>query len=485
VPGDTPAPAPSAGPTVEVLHAADAEDRQRRAAGALLAKGCSRGDRVAFALGSSADLICAALGAARIGLIPVMLNATLTSIEREDLAEDARPTVRVFTRRDLHDLIETGPPTELAPYPLTRPMHYTSGTTGKPKGVTTGLWDERTARQVFEDEASVWHFDADDLHMVCSPMYHTVSIRFASGTLLAGGSLAILSRFHAPTALDTIRTLRPTTTFLVPTHLHRILQDPGLGADERFDSLRLLAHAGAPCPDTVKRAIMGRVRPGGVWEFYGSTEAQFTVCPPEDWLERPGTVGRARPGRRLHIVPVTAATDSGAAALGAPQTGGSESESGTIWCDMPDFARFSYWENPEATAQAWNGTACTVGDLGRLDPDGFLSLTGRRHDLIISGGVNVYPAEVENVLAAVDGIAEVAVFGLPDEQWGQRVCAAYVADGRHRGAAEGALRAAASDRLAPYKRPKSYFAATDLPHTATGKLIRRAVPEHLGLGPTG
>jgi len=122
-----------------------------------------------------------------------------------------------------------------------------------------------------------------------------------------------------------------------------------------------------------------------------------------------------------------------------------------------------------------------VGDLGRLTPDGYLYLTGRRHDLIISGGVNVYPAEVENVLAAVDGIAEVAVFGLPDEQWGQRVCAAYVADGRRRGTAEGALRAAASDRLAPYKRPKSYFAATDLPHTATGKLIRRAVPEHLGL----
>ena len=277
-------------------------------------------------------------------------------------------------------------------------MHYTSGTTGRPKGVTTGLWDERTAQQVFEDEAGVWHFDSDDLHMVCSPMYHTVSVRFASTTLLAGGSLAILSRFHAATAIDTLRRHRPTTAFLVPTHLHRILQDPALHADERFDSLRLLAHAGAPCPDTVKRAIMERVRPGGVWEFYGSTEAQFSVCAPEDWLERPGTVGRARAGRRLHIAPIRADAE---AADG----------SGTIWCDMPEFARFSYWENPEATAAAWNGEACTVGDLGRLDPDGFLYLTGRRHDLIISGGVNVYPAEVENVLAAVDGIAEVAVFG--------------------------------------------------------------------------
>ena len=480
MPGDAPTP------SVEILTSSDAEDRQRRAAGALLAKGCAAGDRVAFALGSSADLICAALGAARIGLIPVMLNATLTPAERDDLAADARPTVKVFTQPELYDLIhgDTSPPTDLAPYPLTRPMHYTSGTTGRPKGVTTGLWDERTARQVYEDEAEVWHFDADDLHMVCSPMYHTVSIRFAGCTLLAGGSLAILSRFHAATALDTIRRHRPTTTFLVPTHLHRILQSPDLQPDERFDSLRLLAHAGAPCPDTVKRAIMERVRPGGVWEFYGSTEAQFSVCAPEDWLERPGTVGRARPGRRLHIAPVSDAPVAPAAH--APVD---DADSGTIWCDMPAFARFSYWENPEATAAAWNGEACTVGDLGRLDRDGFLYLTGRRHDLIISGGVNVYPAEVENVLAAVEGIAEVAVFGLPDEQWGQRVCAAYVADGRSRPAAsssaEEALRAAAASRLAPYKRPKTYFATTELPHTATGKLVRRAVPEHLGLPPSG
>jgi long-chain acyl-CoA synthetase len=469
-------PVPGDAPTVELLHAADAEDRQRRAAGALLAAGCRRGDRVAFALGSSADLICAALGAARIGLIPVMLNATLTSTERDALAADARPAIRIFAEAELHDLIREGRPTDLAPYPLTRPMHYTSGTTGRPKGVTTGLWDDATARAVVEDEAAVWHFDPKDLHMVCSPMYHTVSIRFAGGTLLAGGSLVILSRFHAPTALDTLRRHRPTTTFLVPTHVQRILQSPHLEADERFDSLRLLAHAGAPCPDTVKRAIMGRVRPGGVWEFYGSTEAQFTVCPPEDWLDRPGTVGRARQGRRLRIAPVPVGDDVGATGAG---------DVGTIWCDTPDFARFSYWGDPEATAAAWNGSACTVGDLGRLDTDGFLYLTGRRHDLIISGGVNVYPAEVENVLAAVDGIAEVAVFGLPDQQWGQRVCAAYVAEGRHGGAAEEALRAAATARLAPYKRPKSYFSTTDLPHTATGKLVRRAVPEHLGLGLPG
>ncbi|HXZ62218.1 MAG TPA: AMP-binding protein [Acidimicrobiales bacterium] len=462
---------PRDAPTVELLAAADAEDRQRRAAGALLARGCRAGDRVSFALGSSADLICAVLGAARVGLIPVLLNATLTPAERDLLDEDAQPAVRVYGAAELATLGE-GPPAELAPYPLTRPMHYTSGTTGRPKGVTTGLWDEATARAVFEDEASVWHFDPGDLHMVCSPMYHTVSIRFAGGTLLSGGSLVILSRFDAAAALGVLRRERPSTTFLVPTHLHRILAQPDLGPAESFDSLRLLVHAGAPCPGPLKRAAMARVAPGALWEFYGSTEAQFTVCSPEEWLEHPGTVGRARVGRRLSIAPVA---DEGGA--------GDGDDSGTVWCDMPAFARFSYWRNPEATAAAWRGEACTVGDVGRLDRDGYLYLTGRRQDLIISGGVNVYPAEVENVLAAVAGVREVAVFGLPDPEWGQRVCAAYVLErpAAGRAAAEEALRAAASAHLAPYKRPKTYVAASDLPHTATGKLMRRAVPEHLGL----
>jgi long-chain acyl-CoA synthetase len=471
---------PSPGPVeVEVLRASDAEVRQRRAAASLLARGCTEGDRVAFALGSSADLICAVLGAARVGLIPVLLNATLTPVERDALADDAQPAVRVFDVRSLAALTadDDTAGVDLAPYPLTRPMHYTSGTTGRPKGVTTGLWDDATARAVYEDEAAVWHLDPSDLHLVCSPMYHTVSVRFSSNTLLAGGSLAILSRFDAGTALDTLRRLRPTTAFLVPTHLQRILQDPGLGADETFDSLRLLAHAGAPCPESVKRATMARARPGVVWEFYGSTEAQYTVCSPDDWLEHPGTVGRARPGRRLSVGPVDDdLVDE------VPIDLVDEGE-GAIWCDQPDFARFTYWRDPVATAHAWRGSACTVGDLGRLDADGFLYLTGRRHDLIISGGVNVYPAEVENALAGVPGVAEVAVFGLPDEQWGQKVCAAYVPEAGPAGAsAEAALRAVASARLAPYKRPKAYFATKDLPHTATGKLVRRAVPGHLGLG---
>jgi acyl-CoA synthetase (AMP-forming)/AMP-acid ligase II len=222
---------------------------------------------------------------------------------------------------------------------------------------------------------------------------------------------------------------------------------------------------------------MARARPGAVWELYGSTEAQYTVCSPDDWLEHPGTVGRARPGRRLSVAPI----EDDDLVDEVPTDLVDEGE-GAIWCDQPDFARFTYWRDPEATADAWRGSSCTVGDLGRLDADGLLYLTGRRHDFIISGGVNVYPAEVENALSGAPGVQEVAVFGLRDEQWGQRVCVAYVPDSGNAGAsAEEALRAVASSCLAPYKRPKVYFATKDLPHTATGKLMRRAVPGHLGL----
>ena len=452
--------------TVEILTAAESLDAQRRAAGWLLAHGCRPGDRVAFCLGSSAALVSAVLGAARVGLIPVLLNATLTEVERDRLIDDADPTVQVLDTAALAGLSD-GTLAELAPFPLTRAMHYTSGTTGRPKGVTTGLWDESTARSVFEDEASVWHFAPDDVHMVCSPMYHTVSIRFSAGTLLSGGSLVILGRFDAATALDVLRRVRPTTTFLVPTHLQRILGLPELGADERFDSLRFLAHAGAPCPPSLKRAVMARVDPGQVWEFYGSTEAQFTLCGPEEWLEHPGTVGRARAGRCLSIRPLDDVVGNS-----------NEDGSGTVWCAMPPFARFSYWGDDEATRQAWDGDACTVGDVGKLDEDGYLYLTGRRHDLIISGGVNVYPAEVEAVLSEVPGVHEVAVFGVADEAWGQRVCAAFVAAPDVR---EEDLRAAAHQRLAPYKRPKEYHATAALPHTATGKLVRRDVAAGLGL----
>ena len=223
---------------------------------------------------------------------------------------------------------------------------------------------------------------------------------------------------------------------------------------ERFAALRLLVHAGSPCPPALKRTAMALTGPDVVWEFYGSTEGQFTVCPPAEWLERPGTVGRARPGREVSV-----------------------DGDGLVWCRPPAFARFVYWRDEARTAAAWRDGAFTVGDLGRLDDDGYLFLDGRRDDLVITGGVNVYPAEVEAALAEVPGVEEVAVFGVADDRWGQRVCAAVVPTA---GADPDRVLDAAADHaathLAGYKRPKQYAAVAVLPRTATGKMPATRAP---------
>lgn len=448
--------------TVEVLRAEDAEAAQRRAAGWLLSAGLAPGDRVAFCLPSSAGLLCAVLGALRVGIVPVLLNATLLDEERDLLIADAEPAVVVSDTSRLAAL-DGGPPVDLAPYPLARPMHYTSGTTGQAKGVWSGLWDDATARDSFADEADLWSFGPDDVHLVCSPMYHSVSIRFAGGTMLRGGTCVVLGRFDASIAHAVLRGehgVVPTTAFMAPTALARLLD--ALPQEEGpLDSLRLLVHAGSPCPVALKQRALDRVGPDVLWEFYGSTEGQFTACSPEDWLLHPGTVGRARPGRTLEVDP-----------------------DGTVWCRGPGFARFTYWRDEAKTAAAWRDGAFTVGDLGRID-DGFLFLDGRREDLIITGGVNVYPAEVEQVLGEADGVAEVAVFGVTDDRWGQRVCAAVVPSRAHRGPPARVLYAVsahAGARLAGYKRPKQYVLMDELPRTATGKLQRGRISDLLNLG---
>lgn len=450
---------PTASVAVEVLTSADAETAAARAAGWLTSAGLGPGDRVAFCLPSSAALLGAVVGALRTGVIPVLLNAGLLEGERDLLLTDAQPGLVVTEPEELARL-DSGDPVELSPYPLGRPMHYTSGTTGRSKGVWSGVWDTDTARRAFDDEADLWSFGPDDVHLVCSPMYHSVSVRFAAGTLLRGGTCVILRRFEASAALGALTGAAgviPTTTFMAPAALARLLV---LGDElpARFDALRLLVHAGSACPEPLKRAALRRLGDGVLWEFYGSTEGQFTACSPEEWSAHPGSVGRARPGRAITV-----------------------DDDGTVWCRPPDFARFEYWGDPAKTDSAWRDGAFTVGDLGRLDADGYLFLDGRRDDLIISGGVNVYPAEVEQVLSEVPGVAAVAVFGLPDDRWGQRVCAAVVPDPNSGGADPdgliGALESHAAERMAGFKRPKQYFTVDALPTTATGKVQRRRVAQ--------
>ncbi len=415
----------------------------------------SPGDRAALLAPGSAVYAELVLTLLRHGIFPVPMDVKLTPSERADLLEELDPDVVLTSEDDLKDLLSELR-ADLSGPPLGRPIHLTSGTTGRPKGVYSGLLDRAEGEALVAEERDLWGFQADDVNLVLSPMHHSAPLRFALGTLLAGGRVVVPGSFDPATVTAAITAQRPTTMFCVPAHLQRLFAHwEGHGAPD-LSSFRLVAHAGAPCPEWVKRRLVELFPERSTWEFYGSTEGQFTACRSEEWLTRPGTLGRARPGRTMTV-------DDG----------------GHLWCVVPPHARFSYLGAPEKTAEAWRetpqGPAFSVGDLGRIDEDGYVFLDGRREDLVISGGVNVYPAEVERVLGEVEGVEDIAVFGLDDERWGQRVCAAVV--GRVEVAA---LEAHAREHLAPAKRPKQWHHLEALPRTPTGKVRRLDLPGLVG-----
>ncbi len=411
------------------------------------------GSRVALLVPGSQAYVELVLALLTSGIFPVPLDPALSAAERERILSPIEPDLVITEESDLQALlasVSTPPPGAL---PRGRPIHTTSGTTGTPKGVFSGLLPADQAEALVREERGLWGFGPDDLNLVLSPLHHSAPLRFAMGTLLAGGSITVPGRFDAERVTHAIRTQRPTTMFCVPTHLQRLFTHWDEVGLPDLSSFRLVAHAGAPCPPDLKHRVLEAFPQGSTWEFYGSTEGQFTAYRSEDWLQRPGSVGRARPGRVMSVDP-----------------------DGQLWCSVPQHARFSYLGDPEKTAAAWRetrqGPTFTVGDVGRIDEDGYVFLDGRRHDLVITGGVNVYPLEVENALRAVAGVEDVAVFAMPDAEWGQRVCAAVVGQ-----ADESALRAHARTVLAPPKRPKDYLRVAELPLTSTGKIRRDQLPQ--------
>ena len=406
------------------------------------------GDRVALLVPGSLAYLAAVHSLLARGIVPIPLDPRLSAYERERILTPLAPHLVVEDEAALAAVT-----TADRGIPRSRPMHCTSGTTGVPKGVDSGLLSSPDAAALVAEERDLWGFCESDVNLVLSPLYHSAPLRFALGTTLAGGRVVIPGAFDPAVVTAAIVSERPTTMFCVPTHLQRLFAHWDEVGTPDLSSFRLVAHAGAPCPTAVKHRLIEAFPAGSTWEFYGSTEGQFTACRSEEWLERPGTVGRARPGRTLLL-----------------------DDDGTIWCTVPPHARFAYFREPEKTAAAWrdtpDGPAFSVGDLGRLDDDGYLYLDGRRTDLIISGGVNVYPLEVEQVLGEHPGVDDIAVYAVDDPQWGQRVCAAVVGS-----ASQADLAAYARERLAPPKRPKTWVFRTDLPRTLTGKVRRDQLAE--------
>ena len=449
--------------------------RQRSLAGGLKAAGLKRGDRVAVHAGNRIESIEVTIGALRAGIIPVPVNSLLTPPEIAYLLEDSAarvlftdriaeptpPLERVITFGDAYErFIHEAKPKDISPVALGRPMHYTSGTTGSPKGVWVEPHDGRRAARVSGAFIRLWDITTDDVHLVCSPLAHSAPHRFALRTLEAGGRVVLQTKFSAPETLAAVELFGVTSTFMVPTHLERMFS-LGRKALARHDlsTIRLLAHAGAPIREATKRSAIETFPEGSVWEFYGATEGQATRISTDEWLARPGSVGRALEGIEVVIA------DDGGAELPV-------GEVGWVWVSDPHGERFRYWRDQAKTKSAWSGDAFCVGDLGYLDSDGYVFLVGRGDDTIITGGVNVYPLEVEQVLASHPSVTDALVYGIESDEWGHEVRALVVpAFGQPLDA--GLLRSWARERLAGYKCPRLIEIVDELPRTATGK-VRRA-----------
>ena len=345
------------------------------------------------------------------------------------------------------------------------PMVYTSGTSGRPKGVRRALTGEDPDTP---PAASAWFFGlfglapfAGHVHLCCSPLYHTAVLNFATISVQLGHPVALMDGFDPETMLALIQRHRVTHTHMVPTQFRRLLALPGqVRSAYDVSSLRAAVHGAAPCPREVKLRMLDWWGPV-VTEYYAATEGGGTGITAGEWLERPGSVGKAWPGSAVRVL-----DDNG----DDLPTG----EPGLVYLRM-GASTFDYHKDKEKTLAARARGMFTVGDIGYLDADGYLYLCDRKSDMIISGGVNIYPAEVEAELSCHPAVADVAVFGIPHEEWGEEVKAVVQpVDGSTPGpdlTAE--LLAFLDGRIARFKLPKTIDYVAELPRDPNGKLYKR------------
>jgi long-chain acyl-CoA synthetase len=346
-------------------------------------------------------------------------------------------------------------------------LQYTSGTTGRPKAVQrapAALVDPE--QQVAAFAANLTRYDiepgGDAVHLVTSPMYHMSPLSFGFFSLHFEHTVVLMERWDAERALELIERYRVTDVAMVPTQLHRLMQLPEeVRAQYDVSSLRQVIHAAAPCPMDLKRRLFEWLGPV-VYEFYGATEGGGTLAKPHDWLTHPGTVGRPWPGADVKIL-----DDEGHEL--PPHT------IGTVYLKL--MGDFAYKGDPAKTAANRRGDYFTVGDVGEVDDDGFLYLRDRKIDMIISGGVNIYPAEVEAVLLAHPSVGDAAVFGVPHDDWGEEVKAVVepAAGVEPSPALEAELLGHCEAGLARYKCPRSIDFTDAMPRDPNGKLYKRTL----------
>jgi long-chain acyl-CoA synthetase len=476
-----------------VLDFATLNRKANQVANVFTALGCREGDRVAWMSFNSLEGAEIANGLRRAGLVIVPVNYRLRGPEiayvlndsqarvaaagpdhvqaMDEARPDAGPDVKFIAVADeapqgwvSYRQLMADAPEEFASVGdvLAASMIYTSGTTGRPKGA----WRPHGVNLANVLQViSIFELSQSDVHLMCGPGYHSAVGFFSVLHQVLGATIVMQPKFEADAALDLIQKHRVTTTFMAPTLLQRLVD-----AQERrprdTSSLRALILGAAPCPYALKvraEKAFGKV----VWEFYGATETGInTVLRPEDQLRKPGSCGQAVPGQDIRLV----RDDGSEAGVGEP----GEFMVRNNW-------QAEYFNRPDATSQSLHDGFFSVGDIAYKDAEGYYYICDRRIDMIISGGVNIYPAEIEAVLHAHPAVLDAAVIGVPDNEFGESVKAVVqLRPGVQATADE--LTAFAGERLAGYKKPRSVDFVEELPRDAAGKLLKRVLRDRYWAG---
>jgi long-chain acyl-CoA synthetase len=469
------------------------EEASNRVAQLLRSAGLRTGDHVAVLLTNRVEWYDVVWGALRAGLYVTPVNFHLTAAEAGYIARDCRAHalfadaeladtvaamggdlggvgLRVAVGghldgfEDLATAVANHPAVPIADEVEGTWMLYSSGTTGRPKGIKPPLRRSPLGADTPFGSLLVglYGFSADTVYLSPAPLYHAAPAGWTTMTQRLGGTAIVMERFDAEEWLALLERHRVTHTQVVPTHLVRLLKLPA-EMRRRYDlsSLQRVVHAAAPCPPEVKRAAIEWLGPI-VFEFYSGSEGSgFCAIGPEEWLAHPGSVGRSLMGA-VHI-------------LGNDGEEVPTGKEGQVWFESA--TRFEYHGDAEKTAAAWNDRGwSTMGDIGWVDTDGYLYLTDRVAHTIISGGVNIYPREAEDVLVVHPAVLDVGVVGVPDDEMGERVVAfVQLAAGRAEEALTDELLAWCRDRLTHYKCPTEIRFVDELPRLPTGKLLKRGL----------
>ncbi len=366
------------------------------------------------------------------------------------------------------------PDTEPADRIAGAPMHYTSGTTGRPKGVKRALVDIDPdvlgeLYSGFQGMFGVPPLDGN-VHITGSPLYHTAVLMWTANALHMGHTVVVMDKWSPEGMLQLIDEHEVTTSHMVPTQFHRLLALPDdVRAKYDVSSTRCMVHAAAPCPPDVKRRMIDWWG-DSIMEYYAATEGGGTIVTAAEWMTKPGTVGKAWPGSEIRI-------------LDDAHKDVPTGQEGTVYMSLA-LADFEYKGDAAKTNENRTEGFFTVGDWGLLDEDGYLFLKDRKADMIISGGVNIYPAEIEGTLLTFPKIGDVAVFGIPNDDWGEEIKAVVQpAEGIE---PDDALRdeiiAFCIENLASYKRPKSIDFSPELPRDPSGKFYKRKLRDPFWAG---